>query len=197
MSDCVFGIKGRDFVILAADGTVEFSIVKFKDTEDKIVKFDDDKAIAAAGGQAERTQLMDYLQKNVHLYRLRNSQKLTTKATAHFVRSEMARFLRSSPFQVNMLIAGATLEEGPRLFYVDYLAALQEVSRAAHGYGAYFVLGLLDRYWKLDLSVEEAVEIVKLCIREIRTRFLLDRNNFVIKLVNSQGVTVILSDAQF
>ena len=92
-----------------------------------------------------------------------------------------------------MLIAGASPEEGPRLYYVDYLAALQEVSRAAHGYGAYFVLGLLDRYWKPELSQEEAVEIVKLCIREIRTRFLLDRNNFVVKIINAQGVSI-LSD---
>jgi 20S proteasome subunit beta 4 len=193
MSDCVFGLQGKDFVIVAADGTVEFSIVKFKETEDKIALVDDNKMIAAAGSQGERTQLMDLLQKNMHLYRLRNGVKLSARASASFARQQMAELLRSNtPYKVNMLLAGFDeRENAASLYYIDYLAAMQKVTRGAHGYGAYFTLGLLDRYWKRDLSEEEAVAIVKMCIAEIRTRFLMDRNNFVVKIVNSTGVRVL------
>jgi len=189
--DCLFGIKGKDFVVLAADGTVEFSIVKFKDTEDKITVVDGDKLFASAGAQGERTQLMDHLEKNMHLYSIRNGFKLTTKAAANFSRGEMARFLRESPYQVNLLIGGYDAVNGPCLYYIDHLAALQEVSRGAHGYGAYFVLGLLDRYWKPELTEEEAIEIVKKCIQEIRLRFLMDRNNFVVKIVDQAGTRIV------
>lgn len=37
---------------------------------------------------------------------------------------------------------------------------LFEASQAAHGYGAMFTLGLMDRYWKPDLTEAEAT-----CIR--------------------------------
>jgi 20S proteasome subunit beta 4 len=189
--DCLFGIKGKDFVVLAADGTVEFSIVKFKDTEDKIAVVDGDKLFASAGAQGERTQLMDHLEKNIHLYSIRNGFKRTTQAAANFTRGELARFLRENPFQVNLLIGGYDAVKGPSLYYIDHLAAMQEVSRGAHGYGAYFVLGLLDRYWKPDLTEAEAVEIVGKCIQEIRLRFLMHRNNFVVKVVDKDGTRLV------
>ena len=189
--DCLFGVKGKDFVVLAADGTVEFSIVKFKDTEDKIAVIDGNKLFASAGAQGERTQLLEYLEKNIHLYTLRNGVSLSTNAAAQFTRSEMAKFLRKSPYQVNLLIAGYDEKTGPSLYYLDHLAALQEVNRGAHGYGAYFALGLLDRYWKADLSEAEGVEIIRKCIAEIKTRFLIDRNTFVIKIVDKNGTRVV------
>ena len=49
---------------------------------------------------------------------------------------------------VNMLIAGHDETDGPSLYFMDYLASLQEVPYAAHGYGAYFTLSVLDRYYK-------------------------------------------------
>ena len=189
--DCLFGIRGKDFVILAADGTVEFSIVKFKDTEDKITVVDGDKLFASAGAQGERTQLMDHLEKNINLYSIRNGVKLTTKAAANFTRGEMARALRESPFNVNLLVGGFDKVCGPSLFYIDHLSAMQEVNRAAHGYGAYFVSGLLDRYWTPDMTEADAIGLMNKCIAEIRLRFLLDRNNFVVKVVDQNGTRVV------
>lgn len=34
--ECAFGLKGRDYVIVACDGHVDFSIINFKKDEDKI-----------------------------------------------------------------------------------------------------------------------------------------------------------------
>jgi hypothetical protein len=34
--ECAFGLKGRDFAIVACDGHVDFSIINFKKDEDKI-----------------------------------------------------------------------------------------------------------------------------------------------------------------
>jgi 20S proteasome subunit beta 4 len=202
MSDSVFGLVGKDFVIVAADATVEFSIVKFKQDEDKITPIDS-KMIAAAGSQAERTQLMEYLTKNINLYQLRHGIKLSTKATASFIRSEMANAIRKNPFQVNMLIGGVdksevesddAMEEDlylPSLYYCDYMGALQKVNKGAQGYGAYFVLSILDRYWNEGLTESEGVEIMKMCVAEIKRRLLLDKSTFIIKIVDKNGVRVV------
>lgn len=61
-------------------------------------------------------------------------------------------FTLQSPYNVNFLLAGHDGTDGPSLFYMDYLASLSEVPFAAHGYGAYFTLSILDRYYDEGIS---------------------------------------------
>ena len=101
-----------------------------------------------------------------------------------FFRSQLAQFLRKSPYNVNLIIGGYEEKKGPSLFFMDYLASIHELSRCAHGYAAHFTLGLLDRFYKQNLTEEEGVEIIHRCINELETRFLVNRTGFVIKIVD-------------
>lgn len=62
----------------------------------------------------------------------------------------------------------------PSLHWVDYLAASVELPYAAHGYASYYVLSLLDRHHRPDLTLEEGLELTKLCVEEIKRRIPLD-----------------------
>jgi 20S proteasome alpha/beta subunit len=53
-----------------------------------------------------------------------------------------------TPYFVNLLLAGYNDEEGPELYFVDYLASMVKVPYAAHGYGGFFSLSIMDRYHK-------------------------------------------------
>ncbi|EER13388.1 proteasome subunit beta type 2, putative [Perkinsus marinus ATCC 50983] len=112
MTDCAFGIAGKDWVIIAADSHVEQSIVKFKTTEDKIYEMDNNKLVAAAGPQADSSQFLEFISRNVELYALVNGIQLTTHALASFTRNELADALRKGPYQVNMLIGGYDDKDG-------------------------------------------------------------------------------------
>lgn len=57
-------------------------------------------------------------------------------------------FCLQTPYHVNLLLAGYDDHEGPALYYMDYLAALAKAPFAAHGYGAFLTLSILDRYYK-------------------------------------------------
>jgi 20S proteasome subunit beta 4 len=100
------------------------------------------------------------------------------------IRSQLAHFLRKSPYNVNLMIAGYEDGKGPSLYYMDYLASLHELPRCAHGYAAHFTLGLLDRFYKRDLTEAEGIHIIRQCISELETRFLINRSGFVIKIVD-------------
>merc|ERR1719198_1289204 len=102
---------------------------------------------AASGPSADTVNFVEFIQKNVKLHTLRTGHKLTTKAAANFTRNELAHALRNGPYQVDMIIAGVD-ESGPAMYMMDYLASMEKVNKAAHGYGAYFALSLMDRYWK-------------------------------------------------
>lgn len=48
---------------------------------------DDNKLLGLSGEAGDRLQYGDYVQKNIHLYKYRNSQKLNTTETANWMRS--------------------------------------------------------------------------------------------------------------
>merc|ERR1719487_440939 len=115
---------------------------------------------------------------------------LNTHAAANFTRNELAYALRKGPYQVDLLIAGVD-DDGPGLYFMDYLSSMEKVNKAAHGYGAYFALSILDREWKPDLTLEEAKAILRKCVEEMKTRFLIHLADFNCKVVTKDGVEVI------
>eukprot|EP00915_Cephaloidophora_sp_WS-2016_P006422 GHVH01008655.1.p1 GENE.GHVH01008655.1~~GHVH01008655.1.p1 ORF type:complete len:194 (+),score=37.23 GHVH01008655.1:104-685(+) len=185
--DTVLGFKGKDFVIVAADAFAASSIIRFKDDEEKILKVDDDKLIGISGPAADRMQFGEYIQANVHLNKHRTDMKLNVSDLANYTRSELAEALRKGPYQANCLVAG--LDEGvPKLYWIDYLASMVEMDRGAHGYAAYFTLGLMDHYWKKDMNREEAMDLLNKCLVEIKTRFLLSQYKLTVKIITSTGI---------
>lgn len=71
---------------------------------------------------------------------------------------------------------------------MDYLASLATVKYAAHGYGSYFSLAILDRYHLDSLDRDEAYELMKKCIREIHQRLIVNLPNFKVQLIDKDGI---------
>ncbi|XP_022930296.1 proteasome subunit beta type-2-A [Cucurbita moschata] len=185
--ECVFGLVGNGFAIVAADSSAVHSILVHKSDEDKIMVLDSHKLVAASGEPGDRVHFTEYIQKNVSLYQFRNGIPLTTAAAANFTRGELATALRKNPYSVNILLAGYDKESGPSLYYIDYIATLHKVEKGAFGYGSYFSLSMMDRHYHSGMSVEEAIELVDKCIVEIRSRLVVAPPNFVIKIVDKDG----------
>lgn len=129
------------------------------------------------------------------MYELRNhGLQLSTRAQANFARNELAAALRRGPYQVNVLLGGYDALGGDgsggtaSLYWMDYLAALQKVKFGAQGYAAQFCLSIMDRDYRDGLNQEAAVAIVEKCIHELQTRFLIAQPNFVIKVIDKDGV---------
>ena len=92
-----------------------------------------------------------------------------------------------NPYMVNIVLAGYDKETGPALYFIDYIATLHKVDKAAFGYGSYFSLAMMDRHYHPDMTVEEAIKLAEQCIEEIRSRLVVAPQNFVIKIVDKDG----------
>ncbi|RWW25558.1 hypothetical protein GW17_00010097 [Ensete ventricosum] len=199
--ECVFGMVGDGFALVAADTSAVHSILVHKSNEDKVMILDSHKLLGASGEAGDRS-FTEYIQKNVHVYEFRNGIPLTTAATANFTRCELALALRKvrpscpvhivflvsqNPYFVNILLAGYDKNIGPSLYYIDYIATLHKVDKGAFGYGSYFSLSMMDRHYKSGMSLEEAIDLVDKCIIEIRSRLVVAPPNFVIKIVDKDG----------
>ncbi len=161
----LFAITGKGYVIVAADTTSARSIVKMKVDEDKIKVLSPHLLMAYSGEPGlyslvtlvviflpiycigDTIQFAEYVERNIRLFQIRNTYPLGPSAAASWIRRSLAESLRSrKPYAVNLLLGGYdTTKHEPHLYWVDYLGTMTEVPFAAHGYGSYFVLSLLDR----------------------------------------------------
>lgn len=111
------------------------------------------------------------------------------------MRTELAEALRRGPYQVNSLIGGFEHSTGQaKLYWMDYLGTLQQVTKGAHGYAAYFVNSVLDNAFQKDMSLDEGIAAMKKCIHELRTRFIIKQPQFVAKIVTKAGIQVLNLD---
>ena len=186
--DCVFAVQGPDYILLAGDrASVSNSIIKLQDTDHKILKLADNQLMATVGEAYDKKNFAKYIKANMENYYFQNGQRLTTDETAAFIRKELAEGIRSSPHQCNCLIAGYDID-GPKLYWLDYLGSYAKLLKAAHGYGAYFLYGLMDNFYKKDLKLNEGEDIIKKCINELKTRFSINMVDFDVFKITKDGI---------
>lgn len=185
----LIGIQGPDYVLVASDRVAASNIVQMKDDHDKMFKMSEKILLLCVGEAGDTVQFAEYIQKNVQLYKMRNGYELSPTAAANFTRRNLADYLRSrTPYHVNLLLAGYDEHEGPALYYMDYLAALAKAPFAAHGYGAFLTLSILDRYYTPTISREKAVELLRKCLEELQKRFILNLPAFSVRIIDRNGI---------
>jgi 20S proteasome subunit beta 4 len=198
--ESLIALEGDGFVMIAADVTNARSVVVMKDDMDKIQVLDDHKLLAAAGSPGDVSKFTEHVTKDLRLYRLRSGMQMSTAATAHYTRGELAKFLRKAPYQCNLLLAGFDKEQeisgtpcSTALYSIDYLGTMHKLRFCAEGYAQYFVLSTLDRYWKKNMSEKDALVVLGKAIAEVQKRLVINQPRFCIKIVDKNGVRVLRS----
>jgi len=184
-----FALTGKGYVIMAADTTASRSIVKMKIDEDKIKTLSSHLLMAYSGEPGDTVQFAEYVERNIRLYQIRNLYPLRPSAAASWIRRALAGSLRSrKPYSVNLLLGGYDIEShDPHLYWIDYLGTMTKIPFAAHGYGAYFALSLLDRYHDPTATVEEGLAVLKRCIEEVSKRLVVSPGKYKVKIVDKDG----------
>ncbi|KAH8267490.1 hypothetical protein KR018_008073 [Drosophila ironensis] len=187
--ETILGIKGTDFVMLAADTMQAKSLIFMKDDQSKIHRLSDFHMMATVGDGGDTIQFTDFISKNLQLYRIAHGYHLSAKATAHFTRRNLADYLRTNTrYQVAMLLAGYDPVEGPDLHYIDSLGAAQSINHAGHGWGSMFCGSILQRFWHPKLTQMEGYSILKKCVGEVQKRLIINQRNFDVYLVDKRGM---------
>lgn len=188
--DISFAITGKGYVILAADTTASHSIIKVKSDEDKIKALSPHLLMAYTGEPGDTVQFAEYIERNIRLYQIRNTYALRPASAASWIRRVVADSLRSrKPYAVNLLLGGYdTKTHTPHLYWIDHFGTLVSLPFAAHGYGNYFALGLLDRYHDPEATLEEGLATLKRCLDEVSKRLVVAPGNYKVKVVDKDGV---------
>lgn len=186
--DAIIGIKGKDFVVLAADTNAARSIVKMDGDLDKVWKISAQHAIVVSGPLGDCDHLSSYIQRNLALNELRHGHTLSNVETANFIRTTLAQAIRRSPYQVNMFLGGVDADKNVDLYFLDYLGTLQGVPFGAQGYCSNFILATMDRHWVPDMEEEAVVQLLYHCFAELKERMIINFQNYNIKVIRSTGI---------
>ncbi|PSS34168.1 hypothetical protein PHLCEN_2v1785 [Hermanssonia centrifuga] len=185
-----FAMTGKGYVLLAADTTAVHSIIKVKTDVDKIKELSPHLLMAYSGEPGDTVQFAEYVERNIRLYQIRHTYPLRPPSAASWIRRSLAESLRSrNPYSVNLLLGGYdTSTYTPHLYWMDYLGTLVEVPFAAHGYGSYFALSLLDRYHDPEATVEEGLAVLRRCLDEVSKRLVVSPGKYKVKIVDKDGI---------
>jgi 20S proteasome subunit beta 4 len=145
--------------------------------------------MAATGDAGDTVQFVEFIAKNILLYKMRNGYELGPKSAAHFTRKNLADCLRTRyAYSVWLLVAGYDENDGPQLHFIDYLANSLSVDHGSQGYGGMFCGSIFDKYHHENITQDEAYEVVKKCVREIQKRLIISQPNFHVMVVDKTGV---------
>lgn len=197
--DIILGIKVQDATIIATSKAFTRGISVLKDTDDKTRKLNTHNLLAYTGESGDTVQFAEYVQANIQLHTMReNDFELSPKATASFVRNQLASSIRSrKPFQANVLLAGFDVKtDTASLNWIDYLGTRAELPYGAHGYAAFYASSVLDRHYRKDMKLEDGLVLLRMCLKELETRMPIDFKGVYVKAVDKNGIRDIDLDGE-
>ena len=120
---------------------------------------------------------------------MRNSRTLDNDGIANFTRNTLAQSIRRNPYLAFVIQAGFDMDTNkPSLYWFDYFGSMAKPNATAQGLCSYFLLSLFDRHWKKDMTLDEGLKLVEMCIDQLSKRYVISLQSFIIKIVDKDGI---------
>lgn len=191
----VIAAKFKDGVVIAADNLASYgSLARFTDVK-RLRKFND-QVVVGFGGDVSDMQYLDRLLNSLDVRE--NYSSNDTPMNAKNLHTYLAKVMykrRSdfNPLWNHLLIAGLDAEEKPFLASADLLGVTFTSPSLATGFGAHLAQPILRRVLPDEASVEkvskeEAIELVKECMKVLFYRDARSMDKYSIAVISKEGV---------
>lgn len=184
--DAVIGITTNQFTLIASDTTINTSSLLLHSDESKIDNIAN-TIIAYAGEQADAFRLLSLAKEDSIYIALRYNTLVTPKLVTNIIQKDIHTSLRKSPKNTEWLVGGG--KHDFELYMVDVYGARLFGKYFCLGSARYFGYGRLDELYKENMSVEDAIGIVRDVGSVLKKRFIKRFDKFNVKIVSNDGVT--------
>ncbi|MHA1595957.1 MAG: archaeal proteasome endopeptidase complex subunit alpha [Candidatus Baldrarchaeia archaeon] len=160
------GVKCKDGVVLS----VEKKLLPLQEPMNvtKVFQIDEHVGVAIAGLTADARILIHYARLEAQLNRLNYDEPISVELLAKRIGDIKQLYTQHAgvrPFGVSLLIAGVD-DKGPRLFMTDPSGTFWEFKAVAMGAGAQAAMELLEKEYRDDLSLDDAVMLALKALRK-------------------------------
>lgn len=160
----VIGIVCKDGIVMAADRQVSAGNLVLQKNMKKVAKINDYIVMSICGNAADAQMLIRVAVAELKLKELRSKQRPTVKEAASLISMMSFRNIRQFsviPSIVGSLVAGFDEDGVTELYSIEPAGGIYQVEDydANFGSGMPFMLGLLERMYKKDLTVKQGSEL--------------------------------------
>jgi proteasome beta subunit len=193
------GIVCKDGVVLGADRRVTSGPLVIDKDYRKIIKVNDYIAVAYTGGVADAQLTNKILAAELRLKELRAKVRPTVQEAAHLLSLMTYRNIRTPTMLIHVvgtLIAGVDEDGKVSLYTIEPAGGVSQVKTfdANFSSGMPFILGLLERQYKKDLTVKEGVELARECLKSSTQRDVGSGNGIDVFTVTKSGIQHVISE---
>jgi len=172
----ILGIVCKDGVVMASDRQVTLGekIVSKKDFN-KTLSINNYSLMSICGGASDAQRLVKVLGAELKLKELRSRSRPTIRQVASLTASMSFSNIRQPsmiPSVVGSLIGGVNEDGTTELYEIGADGTLDKIKdySASMGSGMPYVLGLLERQYKRDITVKEGAELAKEALKSSTQR---------------------------
>ncbi len=160
----ILGIVCKDGIVMAGDKQSTAGTIIMNKRAEKVVKLNDYLVFAGTGSVADIQRLKKIAPAELRLKELRARSRPTVKQAANLIGTitySSIRQMSPIPNIVGSLIGGFNEDGSFELYTIEPAGAIIKIEEydANFGSGLMFVLGLLERQYKKDMTVKEGVEL--------------------------------------
>jgi len=153
-------------------------------TAKKIYKITDRIGATIAGSVADAQAIMDLLRAEAKLFEIQRGRPIRVKALTRLLSNIM--FQGRGLYMLGSLVGGFD-DEGPQVFYTDFVGSVIPDKFVANGSGSPVALGVLEAGYKDDLTKKKAIELAVQSIAAAIERDAATGNNILVSVIDKSG----------
>lgn len=171
----ILGIVCKDGVIMASDRQTTAGTIIMNKNSEKTKRINDYLLISGTGIVSDIQRITKVLPAELRLKELRSKSRPTIKQAANLVANISYSGIRQPsmiPQQAGFLVGGFNEDETMELYSVEPSGSIIKVDEydANFGSGMPYVLGLLERQYKKDMTIKEGIELAKEALKSSTQR---------------------------
>jgi proteasome beta subunit len=195
----IVGIICKDGIVMGGDRRATAGTFIANKNEPKIVKVNDYLTLSWTGGVSDAQLTQKVVAAELRLKELKTKSRPSISEAANLIAMMLYRNIRSPsmiPSIVGTLVAGFN-EDGTTELYSIWPAGdivkVQEYDANICS-GMPYILGLLERQYKKDLSIKEGIELAKECIKASTQRDSGSGNGIDVFTITKEGIKHVVAE---
>lgn len=195
----IVGIVCKDGIVMGADRRATAGNIIMSKDEQKVKKINDYLVISWTGGAADAFLSQKVIAAELRLKELKTRERPTIKEAANLIGMMLYRNIRTPsmiPHIVGILVGGYNEDGTTELYTIEPAGGVYKVKEydANFSSGMPFILGLLERQYKKDISVKDAVELTKEVLKSSTQRDTGSGNGIDVLSITKDGINHVVSE---
>ncbi|MEM4259221.1 MAG: proteasome subunit beta [Candidatus Pacearchaeota archaeon] len=193
------GIVCKDGIVMGGDRRATAGNLVSMKNAIKVIKLNDYILTSWTGGVADAQLTHKIIAAELRLKELTTKVRPSVKEAANLLAMMIYRNIRTMsmiPNIVGMLVGGVNTDGTTELYTIEPAGSVVKVEDydANFSSGMPFILGLLERQYKKDISVKEGVELAKEALKASTQRDSASGNGIDIFTITKDGIKHVVSE---